>query len=222
MNSSKASTPRGRIIRSRSIRTEPAVCGLLIFLAAASASDLPAQVPSALEGPAVQRGFSADQAFSIGDIDHINSFNGNLILTLPIGQSYGVNAGLSYQTILTYNANLWDFDGRSEPGDPFENVYSIATAHPGFNAGAGWQLSLGKLLPTGTVLNDTGSWLYVSADGSSHRFFSTLHQTDPEDVGDTAGSQNTLYSRDGSYLRHKTVGASFRSVEFPSGEIHTF
>lgn len=53
------------------------------------------------------RGFNANGAFSSFDVDSINLFNGNLVVSIPIGQSYPVNGGLSYGLKLVYNSNIW-------------------------------------------------------------------------------------------------------------------
>ena len=53
------------------------------------------------------RGFDAHGVYSTGDIDSVNVFNGNLILNIPIGQSYKVGGNLSYGLNLFYNSNLW-------------------------------------------------------------------------------------------------------------------
>ena len=99
-------------------------------LAALVAAPLQADVDPALSGPANQRGFAPDQAFAVGDIDHINNFNGNLILTIPIGPAYPVSSALSYQLVLSYNARLWDFDyscGAGDPGGPLRVLLEAAS-----------------------------------------------------------------------------------------------
>jgi RHS repeat-associated protein len=54
-----------------------------------------------------ERGFSANGVYASYDIDHINLFNGNLTVTIPIGQKYVVAGQLSYQLMLVYNSYLW-------------------------------------------------------------------------------------------------------------------
>jgi RHS repeat-associated protein len=54
-----------------------------------------------------ERGFSANGVYSGGDLDHINLFNGNLTVSIPIGQPYPVNGQLSYAFTLVYNSNPW-------------------------------------------------------------------------------------------------------------------
>ncbi|MEP7012660.1 MAG: hypothetical protein ABJC13_20240, partial [Acidobacteriota bacterium] len=55
--------------------------GLLLsaLLAASSAA------ASAQEHPNVAKGFAPDKIFAVGEVDSVNAFNGNLLLTLPIG-----------------------------------------------------------------------------------------------------------------------------------------
>ncbi|HEV2915335.1 MAG TPA: RHS repeat-associated core domain-containing protein [Pyrinomonadaceae bacterium] len=54
-----------------------------------------------------ERGFSANSAYASQEIDHINLFNGNLVLTIPIGSRYPVGGQLSYSMTLFYNSNSW-------------------------------------------------------------------------------------------------------------------
>lgn len=98
----------------------------------------------------VQRGFAAEKVYAFGDIDSVNLFNGNLVLTLPIGGSYPVDGGLSYGLKLIYNSNIWDFQTRLEP--VWDNgvvirydSFTQARVGTSFNAGAGWTLSLGRM-----------------------------------------------------------------------------
>ncbi|MES1243845.1 MAG: RHS repeat-associated core domain-containing protein [Acidobacteriota bacterium] len=159
--------------------------------------------------PTQERGFQAERAFYVGDFDTVNLFNGNLVLAIPIGGSYPVGGSLSYGLTLTYNSNVWDFQ-EDEIG-----VYRQALPNRLSNAGLGWRLSLGELLdPTGPE-NDIGLWTYVGADGGEHSFRSTLHEGEPVVNG-------VEYTRDGSYLRLRTVNANTRAVDFPAGMTQTF
>jgi len=150
--------------------------------------------------------------------DNINLFNGNLSLSIPLGQTYPVSDTLSYSFVLRYNSNIWDFtegwDGEV-----------VVQAHPAFfsNAGTGWRLSLGDLLAPGdwyNTGNPSNAWVYLAPDGSSHRFYSLLHR------GEASGGG--LYTRDGSYLRLQFVAFDASEdpikidIEMPSGNTHTF
>ncbi len=59
--------------------------------------------------PNTAPGFPGDHTFSVGDFDNVNLFNGSLTLTIPIGTSYPVNGGFSYNLKLVYNGNPWLF-----------------------------------------------------------------------------------------------------------------
>jgi hypothetical protein len=48
------------------------------------------------------------QAYDLGQVDAINVYNGNLSLSIPLGQKYPVGGGLDYSLTLRYNAQLWD------------------------------------------------------------------------------------------------------------------
>src|SRR5215217_4917570 len=89
-------------------------------------------VAAAQEHPNIAKGMGGAGSFGTADIDSVNPFNGNLAIRLPIGQSYPVNAGLSYQLSLIYNSQVWEHE-----------IYDDETrAIParGANAGLGWML----------------------------------------------------------------------------------
>lgn len=167
--------------------------------------------------PNSESGFAPEKAFQVGEIDNVNMFNGNLVLTIPIGNSYPVGGGLSYGLTLVYNSTPWVFQQRI---DPITNVtYNQAYPEPRSNAGLGWQVSLGRLFEPGQTVNNlpvnnSNNWIYQGPDGNEHVFYNTLHESETAITGVT-------YTRDGSYLRMKVVGLS-REVEFPDGTIHRF
>lgn len=163
--------------------------------------------------PNVQRGFAPDKAFAVGEIDAVNVFNGNLNLSIPIGPSYPIRENFSYQLTLVNNSKLWDF---IQTHDGTTYAYAKPSWH---NAGIGWTLSLGRLLPPCASLpqdcvNQTGFWQYRGPDGAEHLFFDRLHPNSPE-----VPQPDVWYTRDGSYLRLKS--GSWQ-VEFPDGTVHTF
>lgn len=169
---------------------------------------------SAQVHPAMQRGFAAEKAFQIGDIDHVNLFNGNLMLSVPIGSQYTTGGGFSYQLTLFYNSNIWDF--QSDDFNTVTQAYPLRTS----NAGQGWRLSLGEVLKAGSFVeaNETpGHISYVAPDGSQHAFYPTLH--DGEAV--VGGRQ---YTRDGTYIRLRGLYANGTQIEldFPNGQTHIF
>ena len=89
------------------------------------------------------KGFNAGSVYDFSGLDSVNAFNGNLTVSLPIGQTYAAGGGLSYQFVLTANGNIWD----STP-DPcvIEPAPTMAIPDRRANAGMGWILTLGRLL----------------------------------------------------------------------------
>jgi RHS repeat-associated protein len=171
-------------------------CVLAALLAAAQA---PAQ-----DHPNVAKGFHPAGTFAVGDLDNINSFNGNLILTLPLGQKYPVGGGLSYGLTLVYNSQVWELQ---EYGGLLQSI-PLRTN----NAGLGWMVSLGRFKPLESDPDALSRDTYMSPDGAQHALYPTLHE------GDTPSS-GVQYSRDGSYLRYT---AASRTMELPDGTLQIF
>lgn len=139
------------------------------------------------------------------DYDQVNLFNGNLHIPIKLGLRYPLNARYSYQFSLNYNSNIWDLE---ESG-------AVVTASPvrNSNAGLGWDVSFGRLLPPASNGTSVGRWVYVSPDGAYHPFYSTLHQ----DVSENDPSEAAQYTRDGSYYRMIVQSPTLRYVESPDG-----
>lgn len=166
--------------------------------------------------PNLGRGFAADKLYDFLGLDTVNNFNGNLVIQLPIGQQYVSNGLVRYRFMLSYNSNV------------FEYVYSPdgsqLSALPTFlaNAGAGWRLSLGSLLPpmgdpdyVQNPGNNTDKWAYVDPASARHGFWPSLHNGDPEYA-------SQLYTRDSSYIRMTIADSDTRNVEFPDGTRQVF
>ena len=174
-----------------------------------------------VQHPTQERGFSPERAYQQGDLDSINLFNGNLTVTLPLGQAYGGNGSLSYSLSLVYNSNVWDWSYVKKINDV--NFYPGALASADSNAGLGWRLSLGELLPPLTgrnegdltaYRNETQQWSYLDASGSDHLFYST-----PPAGG--AAQAGVWYTSDSTYLRLRQAGSSME-LDFPNGNVHRF
>ena len=159
----------------------------------------------------LERGLNAHSYLS-GDFDHVNLYNGNLTLTIPIGQSYKVGGTLEYSLTLTYNSNAWYFKTEIQPN---HGDRTRAEVNPKANAGMGWMLSLGALYPPNTAgyNDDFNKQLYVAPDGSEHLFYSELYP------GRTQSGMS--FTNDGTFLRLRNEGG-VRKIEFPNGQIHTF
>jgi RHS repeat-associated protein len=139
----------------------------------------------------------------------VSPFSGGLGIAIPIGQTYSVSPQLSYGLTLVYNGNLWDFSP-----DPSDATKIAAKPSRSSEAGWGWSLSLGRLIPPGHADNPGSRWVYVGPSGDTHYFWATLHE------GESAvGSWR--YTRDGSYLRMYSNGSD-RRVYFPNGVKATY
>ncbi|MDP9119862.1 MAG: hypothetical protein M3O15_00570, partial [Acidobacteriota bacterium] len=175
--------------------------------------------------PNTEGGFSVDRAYHVGDIDNINLFNGSLTLTIPLGPPFPMGGNLSYGLDLVYNSNPWYYQQRDDI--PSGRTYTYANPTPCSNAGLGWHISLGQFMPPcipaseATTGSESGT-VYQGPDGSQHLFYSTLHEGDPDDPGDSPGNQHVLYTRDGTYLRLTKAADGTKTLEFPDGTLHHF
>lgn len=166
------------------------------------------------------RGFAADRAFQMGDFDNVNVFNGNLIVTMPLGQSFPVAGNLSYGVSLVYNSKLWP--GKEKRVDQYQQEQWRATPEKISNAGFGWLVSMGRLYvgctqqPCLPFPQQAGLNTYESPDGALHSFYAKLHETDGTSPAGVAG-----YTRDGTYLRLRTVSGGYE-IDFPDGSIRKF
>lgn len=168
----------------------------------------------AQDHPNDARGFAPEKAFHVGDFDTINAFNGNLIVTLPLGPTYPVKADLAYGLTLVYNSKVWDIE------DPYLGAAHVNPTRVS-NTGMGWRLSLGRFWAA-CVPNQPCDLSYPSVpayegpDGAVHDFFATLHSGDPTPPSGVIG-----YTRDGSYLRLLQVTSGW-NIEEPGGIIRHF
>ncbi|MBV8518282.1 MAG: hypothetical protein JO197_12865 [Acidobacteria bacterium] len=171
-------------------------------------------VARANDDPATARGFKANAVYDSHDIDSVNAMNGTLSVHVPIGGRYPSNGTLSYQFMLSYSSNLWDW--RSHSGvelvslAQFGDVFGGGVDNPpapstdglesfparAFNAGIGWMVSLGEVRETVGSLNY--QYEYISEDGAGHPFYATLHGDSP--LPAPAGT-DVFYTHDSTYIR---------------------
>lgn len=160
------------------------------------------------------RGLITNNAFfSDTDIDNINTLNGNLVVSIPIGQRFGIGPNFNYGLTLTYNSSAWDV---VTDANDYHVTSTFAVPRYGTNAGLGWSLSLGALYRNAPGITDPANWpnrseadwLYVSPDGSNI-FFERKN-----------GSY--YYGADGNHIRLHEVDSNTVTLEFRNGEKHTF
>jgi RHS repeat-associated protein len=161
--------------------------------------------------PGHQKGVAGPSTFQFGDFDAVNLYNGNLTLKIPLGISFPLSESFSYQLNLVYNSKVWKFipeQTDQHPPDP----HPFYNPDPNFNAGMGWWLSLGKLIPAEP---GSGAFItFIGSDGAQHLFFDRLH---PEPAPPAQDQGKVFYTRDGSYLRLRVKPNGTREVDFPDG-----
>ena len=219
----------------------PMCVGIAIAaVAAAESVDEGALQESFAATQTLGRGFDANKRFNLDKLDSVNTFNGNLIIRIPIGMTYTADGGQSYGLTLAYNSKLWDFESVVDPNniDPAFSDCPGAMSEMAFpmrdaNAGLGWKVSLGELYPPrvrrvswdGRTPHPNPnksdlSWLYVGPDGSQVQFVSKIH---PAAGNDGIGSVQVYYSDDGGYRRLRINDAEgWAAVDDPSGATSWF
>ncbi|MEM7048355.1 MAG: RHS repeat-associated core domain-containing protein [Acidobacteriota bacterium] len=175
------------------------------------------------------RGSLPEQTFlSDGDVESINTANGNVMLSIPLGQVFTVGPHIRYQLRATHNSDGWDH----APVTQQQVLASLPQRSS--NAGVGWEVHFGKLFapdpPDGLsdlekatwpnrqhpALDGGERWLYVSPDGGSHYLYK-LAGRDPGTV-----SRPVRYSKDSSHLRLRQIDADTIFVDHPEGLISEF
>src|SRR5262245_13344290 len=69
-----------------------------------------ATLASAATDVMLNRGFSANQTFDFHGVDSISNYDGNLTITIPIGQEFHTNGTLKYRFAAVYNSKIWDMN----------------------------------------------------------------------------------------------------------------
>jgi len=141
--------------------------------------------------PSQARGLGAEVSYQGGQVGQVNLFNGGLTIPLPIGQSYPVGPSLSYGITLVYTSNVWDHEFQTCTTASGTERYYLPEIDANANAGAGWRIHLGKLIPPEAP---GGRWRHIGSDGSERGLYPELHPG--------YGNQGEVFfSNDGTYLR---------------------
>jgi hypothetical protein len=179
----------------------------------------------AQQHPNVAKGFKPDQVFTSGVIDHVNMFNGNLNLNIPISIKYPAGGNLDYSVALTFGGNNWIsvyttewVEDETHKLVEKQKNWTKPTART--NAGMGWLLSLGRLIPPAAEDEWCGCWVYQSPDGAEHEFYNTLHPG-------MAVTPDVFYTHDGEYLklrvaRDQSQVVISEALDSPDGTLMTF
>ncbi len=190
----------------RRLRLAPPVSVLVAALLWALASS----TPSLAQHPNHAQGFRPEHVFQAGQIEHVDLFNGNLTLTIPIGQSYPLGPKLSYSLTLTYTGNVWTWN---EEADTSGDIYLQANTRAYSNAGLGWDLSLGRLLPAADPANENDLPAYETPDQAHHALYQNYLHPNGQPVS------GAMFTQDSTYVRLKT---SQNQVDLPDGTVQTF
>lgn len=124
------------------------------------------------------RGTYPQGAYSLSDIEQINTTNGNVMFHVPVGSLPAGRNGLSAAVALHYNSKLWDSwfgfacDYNSNCEDNVQQLYASPTG--GWRYGYQYQLQL-LLRPQSYPCSDPRAWniyrlVMNFPDGSSHEF----------------------------------------------------
>jgi YD repeat-containing protein len=169
------------------------------------------------EDPQTNRGVDLSGVYHSGDIDTVNVQNGNVIIAIPMATQFPLNGGFSYGIHLIYTGQPWDFpEVLGDGGGPEYEYRPSPTPNRRSNAGLGWRVTMGRLIPPSDPTNTScsggewgpcGYWAYESPDGADH-FFSQ--------------GTNPYYTDDGSYLRMTIDAQAHREIDFPDGTIQRF
>lgn len=177
------------------------------------------------DDPALARGFQPGAVFNTNDIDSINAFNGNLLITVPVGPEFQTSGALRYRFTAHYESNIWEHReiqgittgdaGGVEYGQPRtyrwwdhnfiprgegDDTRGSETYPTLSNAGFGWWFGVtGRL----SVIRDESGNLrpaYRTLDGVWHSLYPRLHGN-LDNVAFSEWNEPVLFTRDGTYLR---------------------
>ncbi|HEX8618817.1 MAG TPA: hypothetical protein VF911_14635 [Thermoanaerobaculia bacterium] len=167
--------------------------------------------------PTIERGFHAEKVYQFGNVDSVNVFNGNVLVTPRAWPSFPVSSTLTYRVPLVYNAKIWDYVMIYDDLHPGQSWVKAQLDHKS-NAGIGWRVSFGRLKGyDGAAAGSNELSEYEGPDGAIHKLHKTKHPAD----GATLEEPFTWYTRDGSQIRVRKVNGRML-VEFPTGEVHEY
>ncbi|MGD2116675.1 MAG: hypothetical protein PVG07_16600, partial [Acidobacteriota bacterium] len=146
--------------------------GWVALLAAPALILAPTPLPA--QPPNHARGFEPRNTFELGDLEHVNLFNGNLTLTIPIGPAFPVGPELSYQLLLTYTGNVWEWEEICPDYPVTSTCYLQALPRLRSTAGLGWELGFGRMLQPDDVASPSALPAYAGADQSSHALHAAM------------------------------------------------
>jgi YD repeat-containing protein len=186
---------------------------------------LTAAAAGAQSPPERERGFKPDLTYQLNEIDSVNLFNGNLNLAIPLG-TYPVGPDVSYGFVIRYSGKLWRDVEFCSPRPQGPDECRVNWIPQGDGMGLGWQMTLGELKAARSLYGPLSgeTWQYVSADGSEHNFYPTLHEPICPTIAPTDCDPYVAgisYTRDGTYLRLREIQDA-KILEFADGQRQRF
>ncbi|MDY7095646.1 MAG: hypothetical protein SX243_21945, partial [Acidobacteriota bacterium] len=199
--------------------------------------------PSIYQPVEIDRGLMPNRPFQgLDGIDAVDLTSGNLVLRIPLGQSYSVGDRLSYGFQAVYNSNVWEplrVECYGDCTDIFPPV-TFSSTNLSANAGLGWEVHFGRLFAPapdrpGNLRSSDGQrfpnvatkvdpsdvhtrWLYVAPDGSQH----SLHLLPGRRAPGDPQPSILRHSKDGSQLRLVLSSSTQVELQHPDGVVSVF
>lgn len=182
-------------------------------------------LPAMLAGqgsPDEKKGFAPNSTFATSGLDNVNVFNGNLIVSIPLGPSYPIGADLSHQLRMVYNAKPWRTEWTCFDGGTGRDFYGVfADGSPVL--GTGWSIEVGHIGPGPEGYppgSGAGTLVYYSPDGAVHNF--TIPQSSYSPVSGGFILTSPVVTDDTTFIRASQAtwdssGPTSVTLDFPDG-----
>lgn len=198
------------------------------------------------------KGFKPNIAYQVNELDAVNTFNGNLMVQVPLGPTYKTNGTLSYSFGLRHQGEIWNYisyHGITTPspepthiavvqGGGWEAYNVTVIGWDGGPSGGGSDFVGAEAVPIGlagagwTLATDSFMQIikngserdeaYIDPTGATHTFGANMHAK--TFCGGTPCNNTVAYTHDGSYIRMRFVDGNplLREVDLPDGTIRRF
>ncbi len=168
-------------------------------------------------------GFRPGHVFESGHFgEDLDTLNGGINLSVPIGQRFLINSRLGYGLTLSYNSKVWDATYYQNNLISSDQRVVPSTESP---FGIGFNMTLGRIFEDFLFIQDCGSiphntcftrtWTWISPDGAHHEFFfdSDEHSRGAED--------GVLFDSNGvfqSFTNRVTTDLSYAVIRGPGDQ----
>src|ERR1041385_8196708 len=144
----------------------------------------------AQQSPSVARGFDPEKVYATSPVDNVSLFNGNLLVSVPLGETYVVSPNLSYTLHAIHNGKTWDFeekqlwvDCQGFNCDQTSVLYTDWVDIPDRTANAGFDVrgQFPGFIQPGRAASNSRLLLFEGPDGAQHALYDSLHDGDDPD-----------------------------------------